>query len=196
MKTINLLMAAVLVFSSIGCSSSKKQEATVEEKKVPEETQANRTVAPVALSADHLRLDMKEVKKRFEATDSIYASIKRTPCYGRCPIYEATIYKSGLVIYNGNRFVERLGKHKARLTKDQLSQIADKADAVRYFELENNYDSPATDFPTTITVLKVAGKSKEVKNRVGGPENLKEYEKYLDDLLNGLTWTKVADGYQ
>jgi hypothetical protein len=190
MKTINLLMAAVLVFSSIGCSSSKKQEATVEEKKVPEETQANRTVAPVALSADHLKLDMKEVKKRFEATDSIYASIKRTPCYGRCPIYEATIYKSGLVIYNGNRFVERLGKHKARLTKNQLSQIADKADAVRYFELENNYDSPA------ITVLKVAGKSKEVKNRVGGPENLKEYEKYLDDLLNGLTWTKVADGNQ
>ncbi len=172
----------------------------MEEKKVPidaEKAQAQAIAAAIKLNSKDLKLDLTELKKRFEAADSVYASIKRTPCYGRCPIYEVTIYKSGFVAYNGIRFVERLGQHRSRITQDQLKQIAAKAEEIGYFELNNNYDSPVTDFPTTITVLNVAGKSrKEIKNRVGAPDSLKEYEKFLDELLNGLTWEKVADSNQ
>ena len=162
-----------------------------------EKAQAEALAAAIKLNTKDLKLDLTELKKRVEAADSIYASIKRTPCYGRCPIYEASIYKSGYVTYNGNRFIEKIGLHRSRLTQDQLKQIAAKAEEIGYFELENNYDSPVTDFPTTITVLNLPGKSKkEIKNRVGAPDNLKQYEKFLDDLLNGLSWAKMADGNQ
>ena len=196
MRAINLIITVVLIFLAVSCSSSKKQEAAVKEKNVPEEAKPEVVAVPVLLKTDHVRFDMEEIKKRMEAADSIYASIKRTPCYGRCPIYEAVIYKSGYVIYNGNRFVERIGKHKSRLTQDQLAQIATKANSIGYFELENKYDSPVTDFPTTITAVNASGKSKTISNRVGGPDSLKEYEKYLDGLLNGLGWTKIADDNQ
>lgn len=200
MKALNLLLTVAIIFFSISCSSSKKQVATEEEKVAPvnmEKAQAEAIAAAIKLNTKDLKLDLTELRKRADALDSIYASLKRTPCYGRCPIYEVSIYKSGYVVYNGNRFIEKTGLHRSRLTQEQLKQIAAKAEEIGYFELENNYDSPVTDFPTTITVLNLPGKpKKEIKDRVGAPESLKEYEKFLDNLLNGLAWTKMPDGNQ
>ena len=196
MKVVNLFLSVFLIISITACSGSKKQVATVEEKNAPETAQSKKMTEPVAVNVDHLRKDMNEVIARFETKDSIYASIRRTPCYGRCPIYEATIYKSGLVIYDGNRFVDKIGKHYSRLTTDQLNEIVAKANEIEYFQMEDKYDSPVTDFPTTTTVLNASGKSKTISNRVGGPKSLKEYEKFLDELLNSLSWTKMSDNNQ
>ena len=74
-----------------------------------------------------------------------------------------------------------------------MSQITNKANELRYFELNDEYDSPVTDFPTTYTSIQKEGVAKLVKNRVGGPDNLKDFESFLDEMLNGVSWVKKSD---
>jgi hypothetical protein len=40
---------------------------------------------------------------------SVLASIGRGPCFGRCPMFSATIYEDGRVLWNGGRFVGTTG---------------------------------------------------------------------------------------
>jgi len=195
-------MIALLPVGLIGCKSTKKQETVA----VPEkEKQTNKPTVvvldkPIKISIDHLKIDTSATVAREKAAtpgkDSLFASIKHTPCYGRCPIFSAKIYNSGYAVYEGKRFVERIGVYSTRFSKDQMDQIIKKANDIGYFSLEDQYDRPVTDFPTTHTTLNAGRKSKTIKNRVGGPESLKEYENFLDSLLNNASWTKMADNNQ
>ena len=147
---------------------------------------------PVRINIDAIKLDTsrrKEVKVKF-AVDSLYLTIRKTPCYGQCPIYTADIYNSGYVVYNGKRFVKNVGLYTGKLSADALKSIRHLARSVNYFGFENEYDSPVTDFPTTYTTLHFNGQQKTIKNRVGGPDELREFENHVQKVLDGVTWTK------
>ena len=124
---------------------------------------------------------------------SVLASIKRTPCYGRCPIYQLTIMDNGEVLYAGKRFVEKLGTYSGLLTSEDLKTILIKAKEANYFELEDSYDVPIADFPTCVTSVTKDGKTKRVMNKQGAPTSLKKFELYLDSLIEGLELKKVSD---
>ena len=120
--------------------------------------------------------------------DSLFASIERTPCYGTCPTYSINIYKSGYVIYEGIRFVDRLGTYSSRISERKIQSIISKANEIGYFDMNEVYDSPVTDLPSTITYLSVNGQKKRIKDRVRGPERLKEYEKFFDSVFEDMVW--------
>jgi hypothetical protein len=192
---INVIVFAFLLVQ-VACKTTHEQEATAQSPK--EDRIANTSSSmkpPITKPLPHMKSDKLVVDqlKLKSADDSLFASIKRTPCYGRCPIYEAKIYNSGFVVYEGKRFVDKEGVFTTRLDSDQLSQISQKASELRFFELNDEYDSPVTDFPTTYTSIKNGNITKLVKNRVGGPENLKALESFLDEMLNAVTWTKKSD---
>ena len=142
------------------------------------------------------RKEKKEsnTESKIASRDSLYASIERTPCFGRCPTYKLRIYQSGYATYEGIRFVEKEGIYETHFTKDELKQIADKAKEIGYFDLDDEYDSPVTDFPSTITSLNKGGNKKSIKNRHHGPDILRNYEKFLDELAAGKKWSMVEPG--
>lgn len=121
------------------------------------------------------------------------ASIKRTPCYGRCPIYKLTIMDNGEVVYQGKQFVEKLGTYSGLLTSEDLKTILEKAKETNYFELDDAYDVPIADFPTCVTSVTKDGKTKRVMNKQGAPPSLKKFELYLDSLIEGLELKKISD---
>lgn len=121
------------------------------------------------------------------------ASIKRTPCYGRCPMYKLTIMDNGEVIYQGKQFVEKLGTYSGLLTSEDLMTILERAKETNYFELEDAYDVPIADFPTCVTSVTKDGKTKRVMNKQGAPPSLKKFELYLDSLIDGLELKKISD---
>lgn len=124
---------------------------------------------------------------------TVVASIERTACYGSCPIYRATFYSDGRVRYVGKRFVPNVGTFDVQVSADDVKSIEAKAVETGYFDLNDKYDSPVTDFPSCVTSFTAGGKSKSVFDRVDGPKSLKSFEKHLDSLLEGKEFKKVSE---
>lgn len=122
--------------------------------------------------------------------DSLFASIERTPCYGTCPHYSIKIYKSGLVIYEGKRFVNKEGKHKAFLSNDKLLEIDKYAIELGYYNLKDRYEDQVTDLPSCTTRLNGSKADKSVFHYGKGPDALVKFEKYLDGLFARKEWVE------
>jgi len=198
-RTYLIILGLLVVLSFVSCKSSKKQASVAEPGKTESASAAEVQLdEPVKVdnSADKKDASATDMKQSSNSTESLFVSMKKTPCYGRCPIYEVKIYQSGKVIYDGKRFVEREGVYSGKLSKEQMEKIAAKAREIGYFDLEDEYNSPVTDFPSTYTTVNLDGKSKTIKNRVGGPLPLKAYEKLIEEILDKIIWTKIADNNQ
>jgi hypothetical protein len=122
---------------------------------------------------------------------SVIATLQRTPCYGTCPIFQISVFKNGLTFYNGEENVLQKGKFYFYLNQEDINSIFDKAKEINYFTLENNYDMPVSDFPTTISSLSDQKNVKKIENRAGGPKELAEFESFFEKLILSKSMIKI-----
>ena len=195
-----IYLSLTIAILNAGCKTTKQQTEKVPNSEPEYSVQTLSPKQPIKISIPKLNFPEKPDQQAGTQTDpgedSLFASIERTPCYGRCPTYSINIYKSGYVIYEGIRFVDRLGTYSTRISDRKIQAIINKANEIGYFELDDVYDSPVTDLPSTITYLSVNGQKKRIKDRVRGPEKLREYEKYFDGVFEDMEWKKVEDNRQ
>lgn len=122
--------------------------------------------------------------------DSLFASIKKGYCFGKCPVYEMHIYNTGFIMYQGTANVELLGTHTGWATKEQLQVLLDKASEIGYFQMADEYDNPGvTDLPETTTSLVMNGARKTVRRRYGYPSTIVAFEKTFETLINQIKWS-------
>ena len=129
-----------------------------------------------------------------------FFSMKRTPCYGKCPTYNIIFFNDGKVIYEGKKFVPNEGKYEGQLNIKTLALIQDKIRQVDFFNLDSVYDARISDLPSVILEVNMDGKNHKVIDRYKGPKKLREFEKYIDNFIlkleNGLlgdSWRKVSE---
>lgn len=125
------------------------------------------------------------------AEPRLLASLKRTPCYGRCPVYEIQFFSNGEVVFNGERNLRRLGIFLARVPESTLRQILEQAGQARFFELKDAYPESGaaiTDLPETITFVNNGKARKTITNYYDAPLPLLRFEQFLDEIANGLDW--------
>ncbi len=121
--------------------------------------------------------------------DSAVAKIQRTACFGRCPIYTLTVYKSGFAIYNGIEWVDQKGKFYTLGDKEKIRNLLKKAEEIGFLKMQDKYDSEnVTDLPSAIVTLRRDEVVKQVVNRYEGPEILRELEMYFDKLYENTEW--------
>lgn len=125
--------------------------------------------------------------------ESLFLTMERTPCFGKCPSYKLTIFNTGNVVYEGFTFAKKEGKHTKKLSEKQLTEIQDKVVSINLFEMNDKYDSPITDIPSTILYVVYKGKKKKILDRVAGPDELKSLEKLIDFLVIDDELKKVAE---
>jgi len=118
--------------------------------------------------------------------------IEHTPCYGTCPVYTLIIRSDGTVRYNGEKFVERVGKLSGKIEEkwrfDQLAQFIMDSN---FMGLADCYTTPITDGPTVYTMVVLNGKRKVVSNYHNtGPSKLWAIEHLIDDLMRQTKWDK------
>jgi hypothetical protein len=122
-------------------------------------------------------------------------SLKRTRCYGPCPVYGVTVSGTGEVEYFGEAHVAKAGAHRWRISRRRLDRLAEAFERARYFRLEDGYTSREfTDAPGCLTSIEYEdGSSKSIDHYHGdptAPDALTELEDEIDRIVGVERYTE------
>ncbi len=156
-----LLIAITTVFFS--CKNTEKVSSTSDETKKETKTEAS---------------------KPSITKEALFITMKRTPCFGKCPSYKIMIFNTGYVSYEGFSHTQYIGKYTNQLTKKQLKELQQMMDDIDITGMKDVYDSEVTDLPSTILfVVSNHQHKKKILDRVDAPASLKQFEKLIDYLV-------------
>ena len=121
-------------------------------------------------------------------------SIERTMCYGECPVYKATLYASGRVVYDGKYFVAKEGRNEWKITNEKVEELFKYLIKRGIFKLNDNYTShELTCQASCITKIKLKdGTKKTIEHYFGdssAPKLLTTIENKIDHLLGTPEYT-------
>jgi len=122
----------------------------------------------------------------------VVASIKTTPCYGRCPVYEATLFSDGRVLWNGKKFTKRTGRFEARVSREAVSSVQREIKARGIFFMEDSYPAQRklfiSDLPNTIITVSSGAQPKVITDNHEAPRDLIAFEDYLKTFFDDIDW--------
>ena len=124
----------------------------------------------------------------------LVASLAKTPCYGRCPVFEVRIYSDGVVEFFGKENVNLIGHFQANADQQFVDEVIRLAKAINYNELESNYPAHGlkiSDLPNVVTYVRIGNNEKSITNNHLAPQALIEFEKQLEKMINSLSYQKL-----
>ena len=184
MKYLLFSIIVIGLISFIACSP-KNSSKIVEQEKPKEEPK------PVEIMEDKTEKTVIAVKPAF-----VSASIKKTACYGKCPVFELKFDATGVATYSGKKNVKKIGDWTARIGGKQYTQILEAAQKINYFNHPKTYPDNGKiipDFPFTITSLHFGNQKHVIRNNIDAPQELIDYENYLIELGDSLEWMQIAN---
>ena len=123
---------------------------------------------------------------------AVMASLERTACYGRCPIYTVKVLRDGTVQWEGERFVKVTGKATAKLSAAKLAELADAFAKAGYFALKDKYTRyDITDHPSANTSYDDGSHHKAIAHYHGdrsAPAALDQLEARIDEIVGTSKW--------
>ncbi len=123
--------------------------------------------------------------------EDLLIKLERTACYGTCPEYSVTIDAKGNVTYVGFKFVRVEGRQKDRIPVVRVAALLEAAERIRFFELQDRYHALITDSSTTFVTVKSGGRSKRIEDYIAGPEELKAFQRLIDDTARTKRWVSI-----
>ncbi|APD06800.1 hypothetical protein UJ101_01281 [Flavobacteriaceae bacterium UJ101] len=77
--------------------------------------------------------------------------LQKTACFGACPIYKATIYSDGKIMYNGEKFTPYIGETETQLSKKELNDLIQDFEDIQFEQYSSHYvNNKISDIPSTI----------------------------------------------
>ena len=114
----------------------------------------------------------------------VLAVLERGPCFGRCPMFTATVRTDGTVVFQGERFVSQAGMQESRLTPSQLDDLVQAFESRDIWGWKTAYTKhTVTDMATVV----VTYKGKTIKHYLGddsAPKALVDLEEALPGLMH------------
>ena len=118
-------------------------------------------------------------KQKELQSPKIIISLEKTACFGRCPVFKIIIYNNGEALYNGLKFVKKVGEYDLKVSKREINKILSKAKKIGFNNLKNEYSERITDLPTTYIMIN----NKKIKDYYGAPSKLKDLEKMIENIV-------------
>ena len=123
-------------------------------------------------------------------------SMKRSFCFGECPIYDLTIQSNGKVIFEGKKYTKTIGKTESKLEKEKIKQLITEIEKANFFSLDNayNYDSNncplyVSDSSSVLLSIKLNGKEKTINHDWGRWENDRPTQNDSTDIKIEKDWS-------
>ena len=122
----------------------------------------------------------------------VLVGLQRTPCFGRCPVYEFSMLNTGEATLKVGRFCEEAfgrameeGMHTAKVDPSAWQEVLDLAGELRFDTLASRYDNPqVTDLPASVVTID----GKTVFSRYGGP-NLNDLFTRIEQSIGTTDWS-------
>ncbi len=130
------------------------------------------------------------VKQAEPASPAPLLSLKRTPCFGRCPVYTVELFADGRLHFVGDANVRERGEHEGKLTAEQLAAVTARIDASDFAKWKTSYEKhTVSDLPGA--VLTWNGKTiRHYHGDESAPVDLMALETELDALLGTSVWIR------
>ncbi|NLL28157.1 MAG: hypothetical protein GX259_05115 [Bacteroidales bacterium] len=127
-------------------------------------------------------------------TDYVMFSLRKTECRGKCPVFFMEIFKSGIVVFEGVKNIDKIGKYEKTLSKKEIKNLQKSFDDFDFFSFENEYTGKITDLPSTYISYTNNGQTKQIRDYFGAPEKLKELEEILNEIAQSKDgWKKIVE---
>ncbi|MCK4853144.1 MAG: hypothetical protein KAT31_02755 [Bacteroidales bacterium] len=123
--------------------------------------------------------------------EDMLIELKRTPCYGSCPVYTLKIDKNGKGLFDGVENVEKIGRFSFSFSHDELVELEDAFLQVDFYQLRNIYDAQVSDLPTTYITYNKDGNRKKIMDYYGAPEELRTLENRIQTLVFSKKMRKI-----
>ena len=122
----------------------------------------------------------------------LQVGLERTACFGECPVYTAVIHATGLVEYQGDWHVDRLGEHRGRVSLYDFRCLAQFIQGTDFREMETSYDFSdcvVSDCASAYVMVVTEGRRKVVSNHGNaGPPAPWAIAELIDSVMRGVTW--------
>jgi hypothetical protein len=124
-------------------------------------------------------------------------TLRRTACYGTCPVYSLEIFGEGFIRYVGTEFVQYTGERRAVIPREAVENLVASFLKANYFALQDSYETyrapdgtfwHVTDLSTTYTSLRVGTRKKLVRDCAFAPKRLRDLEAEVDKVANTKRW--------
>ena len=162
MKKTLYLFILISIFSCEKPSKKENKKEVIIEKELPKEV-----------------LVEKKVEKKVSNT---LLKLQKKKCSGDFPVFDVTITKDSVLIYNGMEFTNIEGIHKVTLSAKQFNTISKILKDADFSELKSRYTTSGTkDYSETkITYL---GKNVTVRLWKDAPKRLTDIYVFVEDIL-------------
>jgi hypothetical protein len=161
-------------------------------------TQAVRTSSPLAQATNALT---QWAQTSDDLPPDTEITLKRTACFGTCPIYSLHVDADGHVQFDGENYVSHKGKNTGQTTVAHVRQLLQQFAALNFFALRDQYGRMgdcsvyATDNPSVIITLQFAVKTKTVElylGCIGSPEAqaVVQLGEQIDAAIDSKQWIK------
>lgn len=115
--------------------------------------------------------------------------LQRGPCLGDCPAYTVTLRGDGTITWHGDSHVKVTGVATSRIPSSEARALIRSFRAHGFFDLCGDYQRGVTDFPTVITHVSIAGRTKTVINYAfAAPGWLPKLDQDLDRITGTARW--------
>ncbi len=117
--------------------------------------------------------------------------LRRTGCYGTCPIYKFTLDSKGKAQFEGERFTEKLGSWEKQFEEVELRPLWDLVKGQDWSQYEDEYPSNVSDLPATVLSIQVKKKVKTIYIEGEHPKSLDDVSAILIKLAESPGWENL-----
>jgi len=126
------------------------------------------------------------------------ATLERTACFGWCPVYKITIFRDGVLDYEGTQYVKTRGPASGHLSAEQIAALHALFENNGYRDFKDAYqDVRITDMPSAYTSYSPgSGQTKSVRHAHGdptAPKQLTTIEDGIDRIIEIEQWIGSDD---
>lgn len=84
-----------------------------------------------------------------------------------------------------------IGNYESSLHQEDLQKIVQRFRDSNFFKFKNQYTGNVSDLPTTYIYFKDQSNEKTIQDYYNAPEQLKELEQVVENLIPTLPWKKT-----
>jgi len=123
------------------------------------------------------------VKKIKDIAKNSLIQIRKTTCFGKCPVYSVIVFKDGKVTFNGIDNVLLKGEQKFKISKTKLKNIKEIFQKTSFSTYPDSFVNRAVmDYPSTFITYK--NKQIEIKLWKKAPEEVLLAFKAVENILS------------